>query len=99
MTSEVTVFEAATKSQTWALYTCFKIDLRPLGLSKAKASELITNFNKGQKELPQILKDKLTKLNTLKADTTKKVCNEVIKAAENTIKVAKKQEKILYMSI
>ena len=92
MTSEVTVFEAATKSQTWALYACFKIDLRPLGLSKAEASELITNFNKGQKELPQIFKDKLNKLNTL-TDTTKKVCNEVVKVAENTIKAAKKTRK------
>lgn len=103
MTSELTVFVPATKSQTWALYACFKVDLRPIGLSKAEASELITNFNNGIKDLPQNIKDKLS---TLKTDTYKvdskpyidnsnntKIYNEIVKAAEKTIKTADKKVK------
>lgn len=83
--NKVSVFEPATKNQTWALYACYKKDLRNLGLSKAEASMLIDDFNRGvNKELPKKYLDKLT--NGIKS---------VVTAAEKTIsqanKVAKKK--------
>jgi len=80
MTKGLTVFEPATKNQTWALYACYKKDLRKLGLSKAEASMLIDDFNRGvNKELPKKYLDKLT--NNIKT---------VVAAAENTISKANK---------
>jgi len=80
MTKGLTVFEPATKNQTWALYACYKKDLRKLGISKAEASMLIDDFNRGvNKELPKKYLDKLT--NNIKT---------VVAAAENTISKANK---------
>jgi len=84
MTKGLTVFEPATKNQTWALYACYKKDLRNLGLSKAEASMLIDDFNRGvNKELPKKYLDKLT--NNIKT---------VVAAAEKTISKANKKAKV-----
>lgn len=84
MTKGLTVFEPATKNQTWALYACYKKDLRKLGLSKAEASMLIDDFNRGvNKELPKKYLDKLT--NNIKT---------VVAAAEKTISKANKKAKV-----
>jgi hypothetical protein len=89
--------ELATKNQTWALYSCFKKDLRNIGLTKTEASELIENFNKGQKELPIKY---LNKIANFKPDSYKIGGNvyEVAKIAEKKIsqnnKAAKKTIKV-----
>lgn len=46
---DVVIFEAATKNQTWSLYSCF---IRNIKISKTEATQLITDFNKGKKDLP-----------------------------------------------
>jgi hypothetical protein len=90
MTKGLTVFEPATKNQTWALYACYKKDLRNLGLSKAEASMLIDDFNRGvNKELPKKYQTMFDNLTTDPYKVSSKVY-EVVKAAENTISKANK---------
>lgn len=85
-------FEPATKNQTWALYTCYRKDLRKLNLSKAEASMLIDDFNKGvNKELPKKYQIMLDNLTTDPYKVSSKVY-EVVKAAENTISKANKAD-------
>ena len=89
MTKGLTVFEPATKNQTWALFACYKKDLRNLGLSKAEASMLIDDFNRGvNKELPKKYLDKLT--NGIKSVVTaaEKTISQANKTAKKTTKVS-----------
>ena len=89
MTKGLTVFEPATKNQTWAYFACYKKDLRNLGLSKAEASMLIDDFNRGvNKELPKKYLDKLT--NGIKSVVTaaEKTISQANKTAKKTTKVS-----------
>jgi len=82
--------ELATSRQTWALKVCYGLDLRKLGLSKAEASMLIDDFNRGvNKELPKKYQTMLDNLNTEPYKISSKVY-EVVKAAEKTISKANK---------
>ena len=88
MSKGLTVLEAATKNQTWALYSCYKVDFRKVTISKAEASQLITDFNEGKKELPTKWANMF---NTNKAIV--KTAEKTIRKAEKTISQANKTAK------
>ena len=88
MSKGLTVLEAATKNQTWALYSCYRVDFRKVNISKAEASQLITDFNEGKKELPTKWANMF---NTNKAIV--KTAEKTIRKAEKTISQANKTAK------
>jgi hypothetical protein len=100
--NEVAIFEAATKKQTFALYACYRVDFRKVTISKAEASQLITDFNEGKKELPTKWANMFFTTDTYKVKTPKEfittnkvyaIAKHSVAVAEKTIKTANKKAK------